>query len=67
MVNTLKQSVGKLLANCLSVFDNFVRLVLKGLTHFEARLTFYAILKTYICGFLMFSGGVEKDHWPEMG
>ena len=29
--NTLKQFVGKLLANCLSVFDHFVGLVLKGL------------------------------------
>ena len=32
--NTLKQFVGKLLMNCLSVFDYFVKLVLKGLkTH----------------------------------
>ena len=29
--NTLKQFVGKLLTNCLSVFDHFVRLALKGL------------------------------------
>ena len=29
--NTLKQFVGKLPANCLSVFDDFVKLVLKGL------------------------------------
>ena len=29
--NTLKQFVGKLLTNCLSVFDHFVKLVLKGL------------------------------------
>ena len=30
--NTLKQFVGKLPTNCLSVFDHFVGLVLKGLT-----------------------------------
>ena len=29
--NTVKQFVGKLPANCLSVFDHFVGLVLKGL------------------------------------
>ena len=30
--NTLKQFVGKLATNCLSVFDHFVRLALKGLS-----------------------------------
>ena len=30
--NTLKQFVDKLLTNCLSVFDHFVGLALKGLT-----------------------------------
>ena len=30
--NTLKQFVGKLLTNCLSVFDHFVKLALKGLS-----------------------------------
>ena len=29
--NTLKQFVGKLATNCLSVFDHFVGLALKGL------------------------------------
>ena len=29
--NTLKQFVGKLPTNCLSVFDHFVGMVLKGL------------------------------------
>ena len=29
--NTLKQFVGNLLTNCLSVFDHFTKLVLKGL------------------------------------
>ena len=30
--DTLKQFVANLLMNCLSVFDHFVKLVLKGLT-----------------------------------
>ena len=30
--NTLKQFVGKLPTNCLSVFDHFVKLALKGLS-----------------------------------
>ena len=30
--NTLKQFIGNLATNCLSVFDHFVGLVLKGLT-----------------------------------
>ena len=30
--NTLKQFVGKLPTNCLSVFDHFVGLALKGLS-----------------------------------
>ena len=32
--NTLKQFVGNLPANCLSVFGHFVKLALKGLTEF---------------------------------
>ena len=35
--NTLKQFVGKLPANCLSVFDHFVGLALNGPTHFLVR------------------------------
>ena len=31
--STLKQFVGKLPTNCLSVFDHFVGLALKGLNH----------------------------------
>ena len=31
--NTHTQYVGKLPTNCLSVFDHFVRLALKGLSH----------------------------------
>ena len=32
-LNTLKQFIGKLPTNCLSVFDDFVGLALKGLSH----------------------------------
>ena len=35
--NTLKQFVGKLATNCLSVFDHFVRLALKRLTTWGER------------------------------
>ena len=37
--NTLKQFVDKLLTNCLSVFDRFVKLALKGLNMRDAPLT----------------------------
>ena len=33
--NTLKQFVGNLPTNCLSVFDHFVGLALKGLNSFD--------------------------------
>ena len=36
--NTLKQFVGKLPTNCLSVFDHFVRLVLEVLNVFLSFL-----------------------------
>ena len=39
--NTLKQFFGKLPANCLSVFDHFVGLVLKGLRIFTIHLQIY--------------------------
>ena len=39
--NTLKQFVGKLTTNCLSVFDHFVGLALKELYHMFA----FAIVK----------------------
>ena len=35
--NTLKQFVGKLPTNCLSVFDHFVGLALKGLSEPELK------------------------------
>ena len=49
--NTLKQFVGKLPTNCLSVFDHFVGLALKGLkncgTNF-AKEAFLYIISIYI-------------------
>ena len=40
--NTLKQFVDKLPTNCLSVFDHFAGLVLKGLiTHSMPLVSFY--------------------------
>ena len=42
--NTLKQFVGKLPTNCLSVFDHFVRLALKGLINFML-FSFYTTWK----------------------
>ena len=60
--NTLKQFVGKLATNYLSVFDHFVGLALKGLnlsltsspkSHFKAPTPFLIIpsppLKIFIC------------------
>ena len=38
--NTLKQFVGKLPTNCLSVFDHFVRLALKRLKLWSARFIY---------------------------
>ena len=57
--NTLKQFVGKLPKNCLSVFDHFVGLALKGLSH---KSTIKTTIKTnsicpvpfsYICSKLL--------------
>ena len=41
MVNTLKQFVGDFPTNCLSVFDHFVGLVLKGL---KIRMVLHVIV-----------------------
>ena len=40
--NTLKQFVGNLPTNCLSMFDHFVGLALKGLTASNESLTVYS-------------------------
>ena len=39
--NTLKQFVGKLPTNCLSVFGHFVNLELKGLIGTYVRIAYY--------------------------
>ena len=46
--NTLKQFVGNLLTNCLSVFDHFVGLALQGLKQILKVLTF-CFWKCYDC------------------
>ena len=40
-LNTLKQFVGNLPTNCLSVFDHFVGLALKGLSNIAALKIFF--------------------------
>ena len=45
--NTLKQFVGKLPTNCLSVFDHFVRLALKGLKSGKTLFTFISTLQYF--------------------
>ena len=47
-LNTLKKFIRKLPTNCLSVFDHFVKLVFKGLSHNE-RLSMYS-LEIYFFG-----------------
>ena len=42
--NTLKQLVGKLPTNCLSVFDHFVGLALKGLSYKDFHMYFCLLL-----------------------
>ena len=41
--NTLKQFAGKLLTNCFSVFDHFVKLALKGLITVSLYLDVHAM------------------------
>ena len=48
--------------NCLSVFDHFVELSLKGLNHFVPLLFSCAPLETLENRSLwMFSGGIERN------
>ena len=55
-LNTFKQFVGKLPPNCLSVFDHFVKLALKGLISMKWRITIIVIwnelLKTDVWVFI---------------
>ena len=52
--STLKQFVGKLPTNRLSVFDHFVGLTLKGL------------ISSMLLVSLIFSDIIERDQWYEM-
>ena len=76
--NTLKQFIGNF-TNRLSVFDHFVGFALKRVKHsifnlFNERISchwFLSISPENIrkpqktSGFLMFSGGIERDQWHE--
>ena len=55
------------LANCLSVFDHYVGLALKGLTYFRPASPFYFPENITLSDFLAFSGGKEREHWLEVG
>ena len=46
--NTFKQFVGKLSTNCLSVFDQFVGLALKGLIRLQQDVLDYYTLIDYV-------------------
>ena len=63
--NTIKQFVDKLATNCLSVFDHFVGLVLKGLNSYLANWWCHKLddLRIYIYIFL------KCYHWlsPSLG
>ena len=56
--NTLKQFVGKLLTNCLSVFDHFVGLALKRLIKFMFHFFFCVSTGNY------FASCYLKTRWP---
>ena len=72
--NTLKHFVGNLPTNCLSVFDHFVRLALKGLRKYCAFnnlffASFYPVVNSFInflsLGWiltLIFSTNIYKIH-----
>ena len=54
--NTLKQFVGNLITNCLSMFDHFVKLAFKGLNPLEFQVRYLALflLFSIIVGFEWF-------------
>ena len=61
MAKTLKQFLGKLPSNCLSVFDHFVKLALKGLNYvflkqehyqFSLLVCYTIILLQFVAHFL---------------
>ena len=47
--NTLKQFVGNLPTNCLSVFDHFVKLALKGLRLSHKIILIFSTQLTFTC------------------
>ena len=49
--------------NCLSVFQHFAGMALKGLTHFLTMFQFYSLLKTKEN---VVSRGFKGEQWPEM-
>ena len=60
--NTLKQFLGNFWMNCLSVFDHFVGLALKGLSFIypiSSQGYFSIPLKTSTLKFLMLSRGIQ--------
>ena len=63
------QTICRLLAtNCLSVFDHFVGLALKGLQNFSPMFHFYIPWRRQTTkSFLTYSRGTEVEHWAKMG
>ena len=61
--NTLKNFVGNLPTNCLSVFGHFVRLALKGLSKLFLLWRFY-LFKVYFCSNSFFR--YDPCGWYEM-
>ena len=62
--NTLKQFVGNLPTNCLSLFDHFVKLALKGLSNTEAELKEKACIrkgKEFLI--FLFYNILKEDTW----
>ena len=57
--NTLKQSIGKLLTNCLSVFDHFVKLTLRGLTF----PVFFSLVNPSLSLFLPLNARLFLSFW----
>ena len=52
--------------NCLDVFDHFVRLALKGLTHFRLMVLFYIPWTQKTSDFSDVFTLYRKKHYPEM-
>ena len=68
--NTLKQFVGKLPTNCLSVFGHFVNLALKGLTSsllFASPLPLVFFLAFTVSNNLYTTGTNIEDHIIKFG